>query len=60
MAEAGVASARVQLVTCWGLTVDTEAERLEDYTGVACKDSVLERISPVEGVPFSDLHIPGV
>ena len=60
LAEAGVASARVQLVTCWGVAVDTEAGRLEDYTGVACKGSVLERINPVEEVTFSDLHIPGV
>lgn len=57
-AQAGVASARVTLTTCWQVTADLVEDVLEDPSEAGCNDSVLERINPTDQVPFSDLQVP--
>lgn len=58
-AEAGIASARVTLTTCWQVDANLDDDVLGDPSEAACRDSVLARIIPTELVPMSDLQVPG-
>lgn len=58
VAKVGVTEARVQLVTCWQVTIDSGAGALEDYADITCRESVLKQLFPTDVVPLSDLEIP--
>lgn len=56
--EAGVATARVTLTTCWQVEANLAEDVLEGASAAVCSDALLERIMPTERVPFSDLSLP--
>lgn len=56
-AQAGVASARVTLTTCWQVVAHLGENVLEDPSEAVCSDSVLARINPTDRVAFSDLQV---
>ena len=59
-AQAGVASARAYLVTCWQATIDVTAHVDTEFAASPCNDALLLLYDPsAEQVPLSDLHVPG-
>lgn len=57
-AQAGVASARVNLAACWHVEIDAEAGVLRDFAGTPCPESLLGIYHPLEEVSVSDLDTP--
>lgn len=57
--EAGVASARVTLATCWSATAGRGSSVLGGIEGVACPASVLSWAGPAEEQRLEDVGVPG-
>ena len=58
IAQAGVASERVTLTTCWRVAAEPGTSRLTGPAETTCSDAVVKRINPSEVVPFSDVVVP--
>lgn len=57
-AEAGVANARVYIVTCWRATLDTQAGAATAWAEAACNDALVAAFSQAAEVePFSELDL---
>lgn len=57
LAEAGVDTHRVTLLTCWQLTVERDTGALGAPTGTTCRESVVARLSPTDVLPLGDLEL---